>query len=160
MTKGIIASIIRDRARARGLPLKLVDPNGCTPTAGITDHRRLECGNSHHDVDAAGGTSSTPNLPLDVIMRQVVEGNTAAASSSSSSLPRSLTAGERRAATTLITERTIARRHGGWGKVDPSHLRRASSAKAALGRANSRLHAAGLTTAGRRERHATIHELI
>lgn len=61
--KGILASIVRDRARARGIPLLLVDPVGCTPKAGITDHDRLECGNNHVDV----GTG----FPWDVFMRQL-----------------------------------------------------------------------------------------
>lgn len=61
--KGILASMVRDRARARGIPLRLVDPVGCTPKAGITDHDRLECGNNHVDVGSG--------FPWDVFMRQV-----------------------------------------------------------------------------------------
>lgn len=60
---GILASMLRDRARARGIPLKLVDPVGCTPRAGITDHNRLECGNNHWDVGK--------NFPWDVLFRQI-----------------------------------------------------------------------------------------
>lgn len=60
---GILANMLRDRARARGIPLRLVDPVGCTPKAGITDHGRLECGNSHWDVGK--------NFPWDVLMRQL-----------------------------------------------------------------------------------------
>lgn len=60
---GILAQIIRDRARARGIPLKLVDPSGCTPKAGITDHDRLECGNNHVDVGK--------NFPWDVLLKQL-----------------------------------------------------------------------------------------
>jgi len=37
------------------IPLRLVDPVGCTVVAGYTDHNRLECDNSHHDV--------APNFP-------------------------------------------------------------------------------------------------
>jgi peptidoglycan hydrolase-like protein with peptidoglycan-binding domain len=47
---GILASIVADRLRARGLPPRLVDPVGCTDRAGYTDHARLECGNTHVDV--------------------------------------------------------------------------------------------------------------
>lgn len=66
ITKGILASIVRDRARARGIPLRLVDPVGCTPKAGITDHDRLECGNNHVDV----GTG----FPWDVFLKQLQAG--------------------------------------------------------------------------------------
>jgi hypothetical protein len=61
--RGILANIVADRLRARGLPPRLVDPVGCTPKAGVTDHDRLECGNSHWDVGK--------NFPWDVFMRQV-----------------------------------------------------------------------------------------
>jgi hypothetical protein len=60
---GTLAAIVADRLRARGLPPRLVDPVGCTPVAGFTDHDRLECGNSHVDV----GTG----FPFDVFERQV-----------------------------------------------------------------------------------------
>lgn len=60
----ILAFIVADRLRARGLPPKRVDPVGCTPQAGWTDHNALECGNTHHDV--------APNFPYDVFQRQVV----------------------------------------------------------------------------------------
>ncbi len=67
--RGILASLVRDRLRANGLPLRLVDPDGCdVQQAGFTDHNRLECGNSHHDV--------SPNFPMDVFVRQVRAGAT------------------------------------------------------------------------------------
>lgn len=61
--RGILASIVADRLRARGLPPKFVDPVGCTPRAGWTDHFHLECGNNHHDVK--------PNFPYDVLAAQI-----------------------------------------------------------------------------------------
>lgn len=64
--KGILAAIVRDRARARGIPLRLVDPVGCTPIAGITDHDRLECGNNHVDVGVG--------FPWDVFLKQLHAG--------------------------------------------------------------------------------------
>lgn len=63
LKSGLLASWVVDRLRANGLPPKLVDPSGCTPRAGYTDHNRLECGNSHVDVGA--------NFPWDVFGRQV-----------------------------------------------------------------------------------------
>lgn len=63
IAKSLLASWIVDRLRARGLPPKLVNPEGCTPLAGYTDHRRLECGNTHTDVGA--------NFPWDIVGEQV-----------------------------------------------------------------------------------------
>jgi hypothetical protein len=63
LQEGILAAILRDRARARGIPLRLVDPIGCSPKAGITDHDRLECQNSHWDVGR--------NFPWDVLLGQL-----------------------------------------------------------------------------------------
>lgn len=63
LKRGILAQIVADRLRARGLPPTLVDPVGCTPKAGYTDHGRLECGNSHWDVGR--------NFPWDVLGQQI-----------------------------------------------------------------------------------------
>lgn len=46
----MLAKLVVSRLKARGLPARLVDPVGCTPQAGYTDHERLECGNNHVDV--------------------------------------------------------------------------------------------------------------
>jgi hypothetical protein len=43
-----------------------------------------------------------------------------------------LTDGEREVRNVLVKERRIARRHGGWSKVDKSHLARAVAAKAEI----------------------------
>lgn len=64
--KGILAAIVRDRLRARGLPLRFVDPVGCADRLGYTDHNHLECGNNHVDV--------SPNFPFDVFARQLRDG--------------------------------------------------------------------------------------
>lgn len=66
LQRGVLAALVRDIARRHGAPLKLVDPSGCNFTPGITDHNRLECGNTHWDV---GG-----NFPWDVFMAQVRRG--------------------------------------------------------------------------------------
>lgn len=69
-TRGYLANLVRDRMKARGLPLRLVDPSGCgVQAAGVTDHDRLECGNSHYDVGR--------NFPWDVFMRQLRGGTVA-----------------------------------------------------------------------------------
>lgn len=54
-----LAQLIADRLRARGIPPRFVDPEGCdVQQAGWTDHYHLECGNTHHDV--------MPNFPYAV----------------------------------------------------------------------------------------------
>jgi hypothetical protein len=63
---GRLAALVRDITLRAGAPLKLVDPVGCVFAPGITDHERLECGNSHWDVGR--------NFPWDVFMRQVRAG--------------------------------------------------------------------------------------
>ncbi len=60
---GILASLTRDRLKARKLPLRFVDPVGCNAPLGWTDHLHLECGNDHHDVG--------PNFPYAFFARQV-----------------------------------------------------------------------------------------
>lgn len=62
----ILAAMVRDRLRARGLPLRFVDPVGCTAKLGYSDHNHLECGNNHSDV--------APAFPFDVFQRQLVDG--------------------------------------------------------------------------------------
>lgn len=60
---GILASLVADLLRRTGAPPVLVDPVGCAAKAGVTDHSRLECGNTHWDVG--------PHFPWDVFMAQV-----------------------------------------------------------------------------------------
>jgi len=65
-SKQILAGIIVDRLRARGIPPRRVDPVGCNvQQAGYTDHDALECGNDHHDV--------APNFPWDVLGKQITQ---------------------------------------------------------------------------------------
>jgi peptidoglycan hydrolase-like protein with peptidoglycan-binding domain len=65
LKNGILAAIVADRLRARGIPPHFVDPVGCgVQQAGWTDHHRLECGNTHHDVH--------PHFPYDVLQQQIV----------------------------------------------------------------------------------------
>lgn len=62
----ILASIVADRLRARGIPARKVDPVGCdVQRAGWTDHNALECGNTHHDV--------SPNFPYDILQTQIAK---------------------------------------------------------------------------------------
>lgn len=62
--KGLLAELIRDRLRSMGSPLQFVDPVGCTPKRGWTDHNHLECGNDHTDVGK--------NFPFAYVQRQVL----------------------------------------------------------------------------------------
>jgi N-acetyl-anhydromuramyl-L-alanine amidase AmpD len=68
LRRGVLAALVRDIARRHGAPLQLVDPVGCVFPPGITDHDRLECGNTHWDVGR--------NFPWDIFMRQVRAGTT------------------------------------------------------------------------------------
>lgn len=61
--RGVLASLVADLLKRTGAPPKTVDPQGCVWPAGVTDHDRLECGNSHWDVGR--------NFPWDVFMAQV-----------------------------------------------------------------------------------------
>jgi len=72
-----------------------------------------------------------------------------------------LTGAEKAARDTLVKERRVAKRNGGWGKVDPSHLKRASKAKSYLARQLEQIRKAGdQSKLNRRERAAYIKELI
>ena len=61
--RGVLAALVADLLKRIGAPARLVDPVGCVFPPGVTDHSRLECGNTHWDV----GT----HFPWDVFMRQV-----------------------------------------------------------------------------------------
>lgn len=63
---GILAALTRDHLLGAGLPLKFVDPVGCTPKAGVTDHDALECGNNHWDVGE--------QFPFEVVLRDMRAG--------------------------------------------------------------------------------------
>lgn len=60
---GSLAALVADLLKRAGAPPRLVDPVGCTFLAGVTDHSRLECGNTHWDTG--------PGFPWDVFMHQV-----------------------------------------------------------------------------------------
>lgn len=63
------AKVVADSIRRWDIPFRFVNPDGCTVTAGITDHNRLECGNTHTDVE--------PNFPyaffLDLVKSQLAD---------------------------------------------------------------------------------------
>ncbi len=76
-----------------------------------------------------------------------------------------LTDTEKQARNTLVKERRIAKRHGGWGKVDPGHLERAKAAKATLSKQMRQIREAiktdgGWTKANRRVRYDYMHRLV
>jgi hypothetical protein len=49
------ALVMADVSRRWGIPIRLVNPEGCNVSAGITDHDRLECQNTHVDVGTREG---------------------------------------------------------------------------------------------------------
>jgi hypothetical protein len=61
--KGILAQLVADNLKQMGAPPRFVDPVGCTPQGGFTDHEHLECGNNHTDVGK--------HFPWDVFKQQV-----------------------------------------------------------------------------------------
>jgi hypothetical protein len=105
---GRLASLVRDLAKRTGAPLKLVDPRGCVFPPGITDHDRLECGNTHWDVGK--------NFPWDYFMRQVRSGVS----------PSRLTKRQAVACDLLNFHRSKARAAG---RYSPGRLRRARELK-------------------------------
>lgn len=66
--RGILAALIRDNLKDMGSPLRWVDPVGCTPRAGWTDHEHLECSNNHCDVTGCDA------FPREIVARQVAAG--------------------------------------------------------------------------------------
>lgn len=72
-----------------------------------------------------------------------------------------LTDAEKAARDVLVKERRIAKRHGGWTKVDESHLQNATKAKARLRSQLKAIQKAGdQSKLNRRERAKYIKELI
>jgi len=59
------ARVFADAAKRWGIPIRLVNPDACSRIAGITDHNRLECNNTHTDV--------APFFPMDKFIRYVKE---------------------------------------------------------------------------------------
>jgi hypothetical protein len=77
---------------------------------------------------------------------------------------QALTEGERQSRNVLVKERRVARRHGGWDKVDKSHLARAVAAKNDLRAAMRRIAKAaekdGWSKNQRRTRYDYIKKLV
>lgn len=108
---GKLASLVRDKLRQIGAPIRLVDPKGCVWLAGVTDHNRLECGNNHWDVGN--------NFPWPEFLAQVKSGAT----------PNPLTAEQKKNCSLLNFHRAKAHAAGKWY---PSRLKRANELKALL----------------------------
>jgi len=157
--KAKLARVIADSTKRWSIPLQTGAVAGCTvKRAGIIDHNSLgPCGGGHVDVNPYRGEIAS-------IISAAKALRSGASSSSSGPDLGVLTKSERAAATTLLAERKIAKRHGGWDKVDASHLRNAERAKASLERANARMHAApggeNARTANRAARHRVIHAIL
>ena len=93
---GRLASLVRDLAKQTGAPLRLVDPAGCVFPPGITDHERLECGNTHWDVGK--------NFPWTYFMDQVRSGTS----------PNPLTKPQQKACDQMNFHRAKAHLLGAW----------------------------------------------
>jgi hypothetical protein len=162
--------VVAEIARRESIPLQVGDVTGCSPIRpGVVDHAMYgACGGGHHDLRPYYG-SRNPRVAADdaKVLGPLITAAKAAAAPTPAPTPTGfavLTKGERAAAETLVRERAVAKRHGGWGKVDPSHLKAAVAAKNALKRADARITAAARRTgwkpANRAARHALIRRLI
>lgn len=139
-----LAEVVRRIAQVYNLPLRLGASSNChvTVTGVITHWQGGACAGGHVDIK--------PFAIASVV---------AAIASSSTSSSARLTAGEREHVATLELERRVAKRHGGWSKVDPSHLRNATRSKDWL-RARVKLLKASKATAGRKARIARLEDVI
>lgn len=163
--QGKLASLMRDVMTKYHIPLRFVDPKGCTPIPGWTDHNHIECGNDHFDVSPTCAFSNANNgkplypaysppgctgFPFDVVQRQLAD--------SPQPDVHWLTKWERGRVLVLQRERRIAKRHHGWQHIASSHLKRAVRAKHQLQHRRRYLkHAKG--GLGKYHRKARLHAL-
>jgi hypothetical protein len=115
----------------------------------------------HADLGAAGGGHfDVRPYGIDDLIAEAARTDGASAVPATPSLSV-LTKGERRAVDCVQFERKVAARHGGWSKIAPSHLRRASACKGTLRARNRELHRLGLASkADRSARHRVIHAIL
>lgn len=77
---GILASLMRDEMNRAGIPIRRVDPQGCTVPTGYFDHAHAECGNFHTDISYGCRTiTGEPtyvgcNFPWEVLADQLAAG--------------------------------------------------------------------------------------
>lgn len=69
------ARVFADSSGRWGIPIRLVNPEGCTWIRGLTDHDRLECRNSHVDVGTRqpGAGVHVGTFPMTKFLRYVRE---------------------------------------------------------------------------------------
>lgn len=149
-----VVRLIRGWHQRWKIPYRLaaVTQNGCRVVrSGFIDHRHLgACGGGHPDVG---------NYPILALVREAELGDR---SSKGKPARAYLLPGERRNVLCLEAERRTQHRHGGWAKVDGSHLRRAVRCKRALRAQAARIAKApgGLVQLHRRERLGVIRRVI
>lgn len=148
-----LRDVMRQVAARTDIPLRA--GNVATGRAGIVQHK---------DGGAAwGGHVDITPFSKSAVIKIITAGGTGTSSKLADSSYRLsvLTPGERANARCLLAERRSAARHGGWGKIAPSHLARARSCKRQLELRNQELHRLGLSrTAARSARHTVIHQVI
>jgi hypothetical protein len=78
---GLLSSWLADRLREIGAPFRRVDPQGCNPGRGYTDHAALECGNDHTDIsfscarfDPRSWAAPPCAFPWSLLARQLADG--------------------------------------------------------------------------------------
>lgn len=147
---GILAALTRDHLLGAGLPLKFVDPVGCTPKAGATDHDALECTNNHWDVGE--------QFPFDVVLRQLKAGPKQPAKAY-------LNKAEKKMVAELKAARKAIAKRGGWAKVGKGRRARAVRAREAVQKRVKSIRRAarekgGWKKATRRPRHKALQAAL
>ncbi|MBF6618841.1 MAG: N-acetylmuramoyl-L-alanine amidase [Patulibacter sp.] len=116
-----LGQIISDSAERWNIPLRQGAIVGCRVTrSGIIDHGRLgSCGGNHHDIAP---------YPLQPVIDAAIA-HRRGTTSTADPRYRLLVAGERKHVDELLYRRRVANRNGGWSKVAPLHLARASASR-------------------------------
>jgi hypothetical protein len=79
ISEGILSSLMRDEMNRAGIPIRRVDPVGCTVPTGYFDHAHAECGNFHTDISygcrslTGEPTYTACNFPWEVLGDQLAQ---------------------------------------------------------------------------------------
>lgn len=149
-----LIAVMRELGRRFDIPMRAGKVVNCQVVrSGVVEHSDLgACGGGHADVKP---WSTAPLIAKAAASPKVRKTYRAADYNLAA-----LTAEERRQASTLLAERRVALRRGGWGKIDASHLRNANRAKQWLGERKAWLSARLSSEANRAERYRVIRAVV
>lgn len=118
-----IGQVISDSAERWDIPLRRGAVSGCTVVrSGIVDHAQLgACGGGHSDIRP---------YALEPVIAAAIAHRRSTTDPPAVSGYRLLVTGERVQVDELLARRRIAHRAGGWTRVAPLHLARATTARA------------------------------